>query len=215
MHGCGAMTNSLSMTSLMSRNQLRKGVCMMNEQQKNFILENYGVAQTNAIALSLGISTATVLRWARRMGLKINPANKQFVPSREQTAFIMKNYGKIPCRIIAEELGISVSAVRTSAKRLGLKISEDKLAKLKTMYMTSCPNPNPVTLTTHMLICRYYYEGSSIANISCTLGRSKEQVKEILNECIENGNYIKYNLYNTPRKKSSKNPKSNIKKSAH
>jgi len=175
----------------------------MTDHQKKFILENYGVAQTNSIAASLGVSTATVLRWARRMGLKINPANKQFIPTKEQAEFILKNYGELPCRIISEELGISVSAVRTTAKRLGLKLTKEQLANLKTMYMTQCPNPNPITYTTHMLICRYYYEGSSIANIACTLGRSKQQVKQILNECIENGNYIKYNLYNTPRKRSN------------
>lgn len=175
----------------------------MTDHQKKIILENYGVAQTNSIAASLGVSTATVLRWAKRMGLKINPANKQFVPTKEQADFILKNYGELPCRIISEELGISVSAVRTTAKRLGLKLTKQQLANLKTMYMTQCPNPNPITYTTHMLICRYYYEGSSIANIACTLGRSKEQVKQILNECISNGNYIKYNLYNTPRKKSA------------
>lgn len=177
----------------------------MTEKQKKFILENYGVAQTNSIAASLGVSTATVLRWARRMGLKINPANKQFVPTREQAEFILKNYGEMPCRIIAEELGISISAVRSTAKRLGIKLTKAQLVNLKTMHMTHCPNPNPITYTTHMLICRYYYEGSSIANIACTLGRSKEQVKEILTECIKNGNYIKYNLFN--RSKKTEKPK--------
>lgn len=171
----------------------------MTDQQKKFIIENYGVAQTNSIAASLGISTATVLRWARRMGLKIKPANKQFVPTREQSEFILENYGELPCRIIAEELGISVSAVRSVAKRLGLKLTKQQLANLKTMYITQCPNPNPVTYTTRMLICRYYYEGSSISNIACTLGRSNEQVKEILTECIKNGNYIKYNIFNRPK----------------
>lgn len=177
------------------KNYLKKGVCQMTEQQKKFILENYGVAQTNSIAASLGISTATVLRWARRMGLAIKPANKQFVPTKEQSNYILENYGEIPCRIIAEDLGISVSAVRATAKRLGLKITKQQLASLKTMYITQCPNPNPITHTTHMLICRYYYEGTSIANIAFTLGRSASQVSEILSECMENGNYIKYNLF--------------------
>ena len=167
----------------------------MNEQQKKFILENYGVAQTNSIAASLGVSTATVLRWARRMGLKIKPANKQFVPTKKQSEFILENFGEIPCRIIAEELKISVSAVRSTAKRLGLKLTKEQLANLKTMYMTQCPNPNPITYTTHMLICRYFYEGSSISNIACTLGRSNDEINRILTECMENGNYIKYNLY--------------------
>lgn len=167
----------------------------MTEQQKKFILENYGVAQTNSIAASLGISTATVLRWARRMGMEIKPANTQFVPTKDQAKFIIDNYGEIPCRVIAEELGISVSAVRTTAKKFGLKITKEQLAELKTMYMTQCPNPNPITYTTRMLICRYYYEDPRISVIACTLGRSPQLVKQILNECIANGDYIKYNLY--------------------
>ena len=167
----------------------------MTEQQKKFILENYGVAQTNSIAASLNISTATVLRWARRMGLSIKPANKQFIPTKEQSKYIIDNYGELPSKAIAEDLGISVSAVRSVAKRLGLKITKEQLAELKTMYMTTSPNPNPVTSTTRMLICRYYYDKSSISNIACTLGRSPEQVKQILSECMENGTYIRYNLF--------------------
>lgn len=167
----------------------------MTEQQKKFILENYGVAQTNSIAASLNISTATVLRWARRMGLSIKPANNKFIPTKEQAKYIIDNYGELPCRAIAEDLGISVSAVRSVAKSFGLKITKEQLAELKTMYMTTSPNPNPVTGTTRMLICRYYYDKASISNIACTLGRSTEQVKQILSECMENGTYIRYNLF--------------------
>ncbi|MBR5586530.1 MAG: hypothetical protein IKW02_01075 [Clostridia bacterium] len=167
----------------------------MTEHQKKFILENYGVAQTNSIATTIGVSTATVLRWARRMGLDIKPANKQFVPTKEQAQYILENYGEIPSRVIADDLGISVSAVRTTAKKLGIKLTKDQLAALKTMYVTHSPNPNPITHTTCMLVCRYYYEGSSIANIAFTLGRSKQQINEILSECMKNGNYIKYNLF--------------------
>lgn len=167
----------------------------MTEQQKKFILENYGVAQTNSIAASIGVSTATVLRWARRMGMEIKPANKQFSPTKEQIKYIIDNYGDIPCRVIADELKISVSAVRATAKRLGLKITKEQLAELKTMYMSQCPNPNPITATTRMLVCRYSYENASISNIACTLGRSTEEIQNILNECISNGDYIRYNLY--------------------
>ncbi len=167
----------------------------MTEQQKKFILENYGVAQTNSIAASIGVSTATVLRWARRMGMDIKPANKQFIPTKEQIKFIIDNYGEIPCRIIADELNISVSAVRATAKRLGLKITKQQLAELKTMYMSQCPNPNPITSTTRMLICRYAYNGDSVPTICCMLGRSPEQVKKVLSECLANGDYIRYNLY--------------------
>ena len=166
----------------------------MTEQQKKFILQNYGVTQTNSIAASLNISTATVIRWARRMGLEIKPAKRQFNPTKSQVAFILDNYGEMPCRLIAEELDIPVSAVRTVASRLGLKLTKEQAERIRSSYSSRCLNPNPVTYTTHMLICRYFYEGSSLSNIAFILGRSKDEVNRILSECMENGNYIKYNL---------------------
>ena len=167
----------------------------MTEQQKKFILENYGSAQPNSIALSIGVSTATVIRWARRMGMEINPESRQFVPTIKQAKFIIDNYGEIPCRVIAEELGLSVSAVRTAAQRMGLKITKQQLADLKTMYVSHGLNPNPVTSTTKMLICRYSYNGDSPKTIACFLGRSVDQINTILQECIENGEYIRYNYF--------------------
>ncbi len=165
----------------------------MTDQQKKYIADNYGRAKTNAIAATLNVSPTTVLRWAKRMGMQARPSNKAFRASQEQINFILENYGEVSCKSIAHSLGISVNAVRSTAAKLGLKITKSQLALLK--GGEHFHNPNPITHTTHMLICRYYYEGSSILNIACTLGRTKEEVSEILNECMENGNYIKYNIY--------------------
>ncbi|MFA7636579.1 MAG: hypothetical protein WCX81_02305 [Monoglobales bacterium] len=167
----------------------------MTEQQKKFILENYGEAQTNSIALSIGVSTATVIRWAKRMGMKINSKSSQFVPTMKQAKFIIDNYGEIPCRVIADELGLSISAVRAAARRMGLKITKEQLAELKTIHVSQEMNPNPITPTTKMLVCRYSYNGDSPATIAFFLGRSVDQINTILQECIENGSYIRYNLF--------------------
>lgn len=64
-------------------------------------------------------------------------------------------------------------------------------------------NPNPITNTTRMLICRYYKdnlrkgmtEAAAKYNIASELGRSAETVGEILAECIANGTYEMYNQY--------------------
>lgn len=167
----------------------------MTEQQKLFIMEHYGSAQTNVIAASLGISTATVIRWAKRLGLDIRKPNTVWVPTAEQREYICIHYGKIPCRFIADVLGVSVSAVRSFAKRLGLRITKEQLADLKNFSATFQRNPNPITDTTRMLICRYYYEGDTIDVISYQLGRPRSLVISILRECLNNGTFQQYNTF--------------------
>lgn len=167
----------------------------MTDQQKLFLIENYGNAQTNVIAASLGISTATVIRWARKLGLDIRTPNAAWIPSAEQCEYICANYGKIPCRFIADVLGVSVCVVRTYAKRIGLRITKEQLADLKTFGLSFRLNPHPVTDTTKMLICRYYFEGDSVDVVSYQLGRPKNVVLSILRECINNGAYKNFNLF--------------------
>lgn len=167
----------------------------MTDEQKLFIMEHYGSAQTNVIAASLGISTATVIRWARRLGLDIRKANSIWVPTAEQREYICIHYGKIPCKYIADVLGVSVSAVRSFAKRLGLRITKEQLADLKNFSSDFRHNPNPITDTTRMLICRYYFEGDTIDVISFQLGRPRSLVISILRECLNNGSFQQYNIY--------------------
>ena len=167
----------------------------MTNEQKQFLMLNYGKATTNSIAAYLGCSTATVIRWARKLGLDIRSANCIFKPTPEQSEYICINYGKIPCRFIADVLGISTSAVRSYAKRIGLRITKQQLADLKTFGLSFRTNPHPITDTTKMLICRYYYEGDSFDYISYQLGRPKEVVVSILRECMNDGTYRNYNLF--------------------
>lgn len=56
-------------------------------------------------------------------------------------------------------------------------------------------NPNKPTETTHMLVCRYNYEGLSIPEIANTLNRKIEEIDRILSECIEMDVYWKYNYF--------------------
>jgi transposase len=167
----------------------------MNTKQKQFLLENYGKASTASIAVYLGCSTTTVIRWARKLGLDIRAANCIWKPTPEQSEYICINYGKVPCRFIADVLGVSVSSVRSFAKRIGLRITKEQLADLKTFGLTFRLNPNPVTDTTKMLVCRYYYEGDSFDFIAYQLGRPKELVISLLRECINDGTYRNYNLF--------------------
>ena len=167
----------------------------MTERHKQFILENYGSCNTNAIASYCGCSTATVVRYARKFGLDIRKPSTSWSPSKEQLSYFMRNYGNIPTRYIADVLGVSVSRIRSLAKRLGLRITREQLEDLKTWHLAFIKNPNPVTDTTKMLICRYYFEGEPISVISALLGREKSLIISILRECQNNGLYRNYNLY--------------------
>lgn len=167
----------------------------MTAEQINFIVEHYGNSPTNAIATHLNVSTATIVRWAKRLGLDIRSAYKKTILTEHQRAFIMENYGQIPSKLIAKALGLSVSVVRTNAKQLGCRVTREQLEELKTYYCSSLENPNPITSTTKMLICRYYYEGDSVQKIGFLLGRSADTVSRILNECINNGLYRQYNHF--------------------
>lgn len=62
-------------------------------------------------------------------------------------------------------------------------------------------NPNPITNTTKMLVCRYYEDNmqrgmtemASKYNIACDLGREVATIEEILAECKANGMYEFFN----------------------
>ena len=64
-------------------------------------------------------------------------------------------------------------------------------------------NPNEITDTTVMLICRYHKdnlrkgmdEDDAIYDISDLLGRSVKTVMKILDTCQADGRYERYNLY--------------------
>lgn len=108
-----------------------------------------------------------------------------------QTEFIKDNCAVMTVSEMSRHLRISASTINRILKTLN--INKRKIYS-RTVDVSSY-NPNPVTLTTHMLVCRYFFEGSSVKVIANQLNRPENVIEEILNECIENGNYYKYNLY--------------------
>lgn len=108
-----------------------------------------------------------------------------------QTEFIKENCAVMTVSEMSGKLRISTSTINRIMKTLNIQ----KRKIYSRTVDVSRYNPNPVTLTTHMLVCRYFYEGSSIKVIANHLNRPESVVSRILNECIENGNYYKYNLY--------------------
>lgn len=56
-------------------------------------------------------------------------------------------------------------------------------------------NPNPVTMLTKTIVCRYHYEGDSPERIAQLLQRRPCEIKDILRSCRESGDYIKFNYF--------------------
>lgn len=106
--------------------------------------------------------------------------------------YIKKNYGEIPTAIVAEDLNISRYYVRRFAHEMGLSISPEQQHEFS-RRTGGAENPNPITQTTFMLVCRYYYNGDSINKISYFLMRPKEVISKILDEAMKSGYYYKIN----------------------
>lgn len=106
--------------------------------------------------------------------------------------YIKQNYGEIPTHIIAEDLKISKYHVRHIAHQMGLSLSREQQSEFS--RRTNSPeNPNPITETTCMLVCRYYCRGDSISKISYFLMRPKNVIRKILNASMRSGYYYKIN----------------------
>lgn len=109
--------------------------------------------------------------------------------------YIKKNYGEIPTNILAEDLKISKYHVRRIAHQMGLKITPEQQSEFS-RRKNAPSNPNPITNTTCMLVCRYYHSGDSISKISYFLMRPKEIIRKILSESMRSGYYYKINKFN-------------------
>ena len=115
-----------------------------------------------------------------------------------EVEYIKKAFRKsVPADIIARKLGRKVSSVE-------IKIRQMKTAGILPKYIYARPeNPNEITPTTIMLICRYHEdnfrkgmsEDDSIYDISDELCRPVKTVIEILDACKADGRYERFNLY--------------------
>lgn len=108
----------------------------------------------------------------------------------------------VPADVIARKLGRTITSVE-------IKIRSMKTAGIIPRYIYAhAENPNEITDTTVMLICRYHKdnlrkgmdEDDAIYDISDILCRSVKTVMEILDTCKADGRYERYNLYGSNSK---------------
>lgn len=120
---------------------------------------------------------------------------RKFDLSSTDMEYIRQNYGKCRTSDIAAKIDKSGDAVRYAAKCMNLKITKAQRKIINQQGVKRGVKPNPVTETTHMLVCRYDYDGMSKFEISRLLGRTEAELDDILTECMNSGNYEKYNRY--------------------
>lgn len=124
------------------------------------------------------------------------PGGKPYTP--REVEYIKKAVrNRVPVDIIARKLCRKVYSVE-------IKIRQMKTAGVIPQYIyTRVENPNEITDTTVMLICRYHKdnlrkgmdEDDAIYDISDILCRSVKTVMEILDACKADRRYERYNLY--------------------
>lgn len=56
-------------------------------------------------------------------------------------------------------------------------------------------NPNAITETTRMCICRYHYRGDDLLHIAQILNRPEPEIYNILYECLSTNKYYEYVIY--------------------
>ena len=137
--------------------------------------------------------------------MELRMKRRGFVPTKTEFAYMKKYFGVIPIETIMADLDISAPQFLKMAKMLNLRLKKKHITDLLMFGRKKPTNPNPVTDDTKMLVCRYYFEGSGVENICAQLGRSKKTVCDILEECMANGDYIRYNIFGREERRDCRN----------
>ena len=117
-----------------------------------------------------------------------------FKPS--EIEYIKTHFEHMSNREIADVLGRTVDSIRAKTCELKKKMG---------ITTESQNNPNPITNTTRMLICRYYKDNlrkgmtdaAAKDDIASALCREVDAISEVLAECMDNGEYALHNRYGT------------------
>ena len=127
--------------------------------------------------------------------MELRMKRRGFVPTKTELTYMKKYFGVIPIETIILKM----------AKMLNLRLKKKHISDLLMFGRKKPTNPNPVTDDTKMLVCRYYFEGSGVENICAQLGRSKKVVCDILEECMKNGDYKRYNIFGREERRDCRN----------
>ena len=101
----------------------------LTKAQEDFLRENYEKMTLDEIAAEICVSAPTVRMKAIALGLKKNAEVRKCKWTKEQLAWLRKNYPNKPLCDLADHLGYSFPTIRKKALELGLKKSENYSVK--------------------------------------------------------------------------------------
>lgn len=92
------------------------------ENDKKFVIENYGKMSLVEIGKVLGVSNQSVNNLRKRLGLQtIDTRSSERITTDEQDQFIIDNYSTTDTHLIAEHLGLSFEQVKNRALKLNVR----------------------------------------------------------------------------------------------
>ena len=101
----------------------------LTEEQERFLRENYEKMPLDDIAAEICVSAPTVRMKAIALGLKKNAEVRKCKWTKEQLAWLRKNYPNKTLSDCAQHIGYSVPTIQKKALELGLKKSKDYSVK--------------------------------------------------------------------------------------
>lgn len=125
---------------------------------------------------------------------KINTKSKEW--SKNDIDILKSLYKTETNKYIANLLKRSVASVKT--KKYHLHLCKQKCKKIfepKNIDKVFVLNPNPITDITEVIVCGSVVRGENLDQLSLDIGRTVEQIEEILSKCKQNGKYAEIKSY--------------------
>lgn len=152
------------------------------EDEIKIIKAEYKRKTDKEIAKLLKRSVASVREKRNKIGLK-NKEKKRW--TNEEIEILRANHKIYSNKKLAKMCGRSENAVRIKKNELGLQMKKSRSKQPNKFKL----NPNPITECTKTIVCSAIIRGESVDNLSKDIGRTPEQIQNILAECKANGKY--------------------------
>jgi len=176
----------------------------ITERELEFVVKNYEMMTFAQMGKALGRHKDTLQRYLRRMGC----AKRKVVEITDlHYQYVLKNHTKMTIGAMARELEVPYERVRMIVKACGVEKQTKRREKIQRGVVRKNAlkeNPNPVTMLTRKLICRYDFEGLNEKQIFALLGRSADLQRRIIDECKKSGEYRVHNAFGRNIEKRSR-----------
>ena len=167
----------------------------ITEKELEFVVRNYETMTFAQMGKALGRHKDTLQRYLRQTGR----AKRKVVEIADRHyQYVLKNHTKMTIGAMARNLEVPYERVRMIVKACGVEKQTKRREKIQRGVVrknTLKENPNPVTMLTRKLICRYDFEGLNEKQIFALLGRPAQLQKRVIDECKKSGEYEVHNAF--------------------